>query len=246
MTYSVHTFAQQPEADPQIEQLSHEAWPAFLLHGNIHHWYLLFEMFPGYQLLLRDEAGTLIAVGHAVPLFWDGSLSDLPGTIEEILLRAEHAHRSRQAANTLSALAAMVSSQHRGQNLSSAVIQEMRALALQHACTALIAPVRPTWKSRYPLTPMEQYVQWKRSDGAPLDPWIRVHWRLGAQPLCVAPNTLTVEATVQEWEAWTGMAFPESGPYVIPGALQPVLIDCERDAGRYEDPNYWMKHPVAS
>ncbi|MGE5529033.1 MAG: GNAT family N-acetyltransferase, partial [Patescibacteria group bacterium] len=68
----------------------------------------------------------------------------------------------------------------------------MKTLAGRHACTALIAPVRPIWKTRYPLTPMESYVQWKRGDGAPFDPWIRVHWRLGAQPLCVAPNTLTV------------------------------------------------------
>lgn len=242
MTYTIHTLTQQPEADPQIERLSDEAWPAFLLHGNIHHWYLLFEMFPDYQLLLCDAAGTLIAVGHTVPLIWDGSVSDLPGTIEEILLRAEQAHRDQQAPNTVSALAAMVSSGHRGQNLSSAVIQEMKGLARQHGCTAMIAPVRPTWKSRYPLTPMERYVQWKRSDGAPLDPWIRVHWRLGAEPLCIAPNTLTVEGTVREWEGWTGMAFPESGSYVVPGALQPVNIDCERDTGRYEDPNYWMKH----
>lgn len=41
------------------------------------------------------------------------------------------------------------------------------------------------------------------------------------------------------------MAFPESGHYVVPGALQPVAIDCERDEGCYEDPNVWMRHPVS-
>jgi len=246
MTYSARTFAQQPEVRHHIERLSGEAWPTFLLHGDVDHWHLLFEMFPEFQLLLFDSADTLIAVGHTVPILWDGSLSGLPRTIEEIVLRAEQVRRDRQAPNTLSALAAMVSPQHRGQNLSSGVIQEMKALARQHACTSLIAPVRPTWKSRYPLTPMERYVEWKRSDGAPLDPWIRVHWRLGAQPLCVAPNTLTVEGTVKEWEAWTGMDFPESGLYVIPGGLQPLSIDREKDTGRYEDPNYWMKHSLGS
>ena len=228
----------------QIDHLSDESWPPFLLHGNIHHWHLLFELFPDYQLLLCDSADTLIAVGHTVPFIWDGSLSDLPCTIEEIVLRAEQAHRHQQAPNTLSALAAMVSSGHRGQNLSGGVIQEMKSLARQHTCTALIAPVRPTWKSRYPLAPMERYVEWKRSDGAPLDPWIRVHWRLGAVPLCIAPNTLTVEGTIKEWEGWTGMAFPESGLYVIPGGLQPLKIDSEQNTGKYEDPNYWMKHVV--
>jgi hypothetical protein len=40
------------------------------------------------------------------------------------------------------------------------------------------------------------------------------------------------------------MAFPESGLYVVPGALQPVAIDRERDEGRYEDPNVWMRRAL--
>jgi hypothetical protein len=244
MTYSIYTFAQKPELVDKIDQLSVESWPPFLRHGNIHHWYLLFEMFPDYQLLLCDSADRLIAVGHTVPLIWNGSLPDLPTTIEDILLRAEQVQRHQQAPNTLSAVAAMVSSGYRKQNLSSRVVQEMRLLAGQHSCTTLIAPVRPTWKSSYPLTPFERYVEWKRTDGAPFDPWIRVHWRLGAAPLCIAPNTLTVEGTIKDWEEWTQMTFPESGLYVIPGGLQPVKINCEQNLGRYEDPNYWMKHVI--
>jgi hypothetical protein len=58
------------------------------------------------------------------------------------------------------------------------------------------------------------------------------------------PEALTVLGTVAEWEAWTGIALPESGRYVVPGALQPVVIDRERDLGRYDDPNIWMRHPV--
>jgi hypothetical protein len=244
MNYSIHTFTQKPELRDPIDRLSEESWPPFLLHGNIHHWRLLFEMFPDYQVLLCDSTEKLMAVGHTVPLIWDGSLSDLPLTIEEIILRAERVNRSQQTPNTLSALAAMVGSIYQGQNLSGRLVEEMRSLAGRHSCTALIAPVRPTWKNRYPLTPMERYVEWKRTDGAPLDPWIRVHWRLGALPLCVAPNTLTVEGTIKEWEEWTQMAFPESGIYVIPGGLQPLMIDRDQNKGRYEDPNYWMKHSI--
>ena len=40
------------------------------------------------------------------------------------------------------------------------------------------------------------------------------------------------------------LAFPESGRYVAPGALQPVVIDRERNLGRCDDPNVWMSHPV--
>jgi hypothetical protein len=62
--------------------------------------------------------------------------------------------------------------------------------------------------------------------------------------LRVAPRSLDVRGTVAEWEQWTGMAFPESGDYVVPGALVPVTIDRDRDEGRYVEPNVWMRHPV--
>jgi hypothetical protein len=139
----------------------------------------------------------------------------------------------------------MVAPKLRGQNLSRAILLAMSALARRNGCSALIAPVRPTLKSRYPLTPMERYVAWRLPDGAPFDPWLRVHWRLGAETLQVAANTITVEGTIKDWEQWTGMAFPETGAYVVPGALQPVVMDCEHDRGRYEDPNVWMRHSTA-
>ena len=42
------------------------------------------------------------------------------------------------------------------------------------------------------------------------------------------------------------MAFPESGDYVVPGALQPVAVDRERDVGRYEEPNVWVRHRIGT
>jgi hypothetical protein len=41
------------------------------------------------------------------------------------------------------------------------------------------------------------------------------------------------------------MVFPESGDYVVEGALVPVTIDREGDIGRYADPNLWMRHRAA-
>lgn len=38
------------------------------------------------------------------------------------------------------------------------------------------------------------------------------------------------------------MRFPESGRYVIKGALQPIQIDRENDFGIYDDPNLWMEY----
>jgi hypothetical protein len=38
------------------------------------------------------------------------------------------------------------------------------------------------------------------------------------------------------------MAFPETGRYVVPGALDLVEIDRERDLGTYAETNLWMRH----
>ena len=54
------------------------------------------------------------------------------------------------------------------------------------------------------------------------------------------------EKLAADWEQWTEMAFPESGTYVVPGALVPVEIDRDRDAGLYVEPNVWMVHASAT
>jgi hypothetical protein len=93
---------------------------------------------------------------------------------------------------------------------------------------------------------MERYARWEREDGLPFDPWLRVHHRLGARFLEVAPESMVVTGTVSEWEDWTGMHFPETGPYIIEGALRPVEMDLERNLGVYTEPNVWMRHPIGA
>jgi hypothetical protein len=132
----------------------------------------------------------------------------------------------------------------RGQGLSRLIIDGMRRAAAAAGLKALIAPVRPTLKQLYPLVPMERYLEWRREDGLLLDPWLRLHERLGAELLRVAPTSMTIEGTVADWEEWAAMAFPESGQYVVEGALVPVEIDRERDRGLYVEPNVWMLHSV--
>jgi hypothetical protein len=43
---------------------------------------------------------------------------------------------------------------------------------------------------------------------------------------------------------WTGLEFPGSGSFVIPGALVQVEVDVSRDEGVYVEPNQWMLHQV--
>jgi hypothetical protein len=146
-------------------------------------------------------------------------------------------------ATTLSAVAAVLDPRSQGRGLSRLVIEGMRTAAARAGLDALVAPVRPTLKARYPLIPLERYITWRRPDGQLFDPWLRVHERLGAEILGVCPGSLIVEGTVAEWEEWTATPFPDSGSYVVEGGL--VAVEVDRDGvGRYVEPNVWMRHPV--
>jgi hypothetical protein len=67
---------------------------------------------------------------------------------------------------------------------------------------------------------------------------------LDAQIVKVADPSMVIESTIADWENWTQLRFPESGQYIVPGALNPIAIDRETDRGRYIEPNVWMRHAV--
>jgi len=48
---------------------------------------------------------------------------------------------------------------------------------------------------------------------------------------------MTIRGTRAEWDEWTKMKFPQSGQYIIPGALNPIEMDMQKDEGVYVEPN---------
>ena len=246
--YKIFTLRERGDLEDEFERLSEASWPRFLRQrdelGYGQYWPLLFTTWSEWQLLIVDEMGPTIAATHAVPLVWNGAAEDLPGSIADILRRASADHEAKRTPTALCALAAMVDARFRGKGMSPVAVRAMIDAARARGLGALIAPVRPADKSAYPLTPMERYVRWTNEDGLPLDPWIRVHARLGADILGVMPRSLVIVGAIADWERWTDMRFPDSGSYVVPGALQPVVIERQADEGRYEDPNVWMRHTI--
>lgn len=246
MSYSIITYDQRPDFKTEVARLSSMAWPKFMLHGNVNDWNSLFDEFAQYQILFLNQKEQLIAVGHTVPLKWNGSTDDLPPSIDGIVTRSLRELEDNAKPTALSALAIMIRNDCRGHGLSTDMIRAMIALADEYGMKHLLAPLRPTLKSRYPLVPFEEYIYWKRPDGQAFDPWIRVHERMGAEMLTVMPESFEVSGTVGEWEQWTGMPIPGSGEYVMPGALVPVVIDCEKNIGSYIEPNIWLCHKVSA
>ena len=182
-------------------------------------------------------SGALIGLDLASAM---ASLPDgIDPAIEQIFARA----RSGEPVNTLCALAAESPRDGRRRGLAQQLLSAMRTIAERQGLTWLVAPVRPSLKDRYPLTPIERYITWRRDDGQLFDPWMRIHERLGARVAGPLPRSLRITGTVEEWESWTGMAFPESDDYVFPEGLATVHVDRDADRGTYWEPNVWMIHP---
>jgi GNAT superfamily N-acetyltransferase len=167
-----YTALERPDLWEDARLLFAGVWPEYNLHANDSAKYFgsLFPMHAHLQILFIDqETEELVARGRSIPFRWDGSLEDLPCGIDAVGLRAvEDSHTP----SALSALAAEVATDRQGQGLSRLLIQAMAEAARQAGLAPLGAPVRPNWKDRYPLTPIDRYAYWKRDDALPFDPWL--------------------------------------------------------------------------
>jgi GNAT superfamily N-acetyltransferase len=248
-TFDVITFAERPIPRPVEGAIIAAGWKAFMLEDTVANRYFmrLYRDFPQHQFGLYDAAGELAAVCNSIPFRWDGSLESLSPRGWDWVMETGMAEREGGIQpNAMSAISITIAPAYKSQGVSRAAVRAMKQIARANGLTALFAPVRPSLKAAYPLTPMERYVEWKHTDGeAPFDPWLRTHWRAGAKIIRVCPESMVVPGTVAQWEEWTGMRFPESGPYIVPGALNPVEFDLERDLGRYVEPNVWMQHDLS-
>jgi GNAT superfamily N-acetyltransferase len=221
-------------------ELAHATFPPFMHESEVgnRYWSRLYSDFPDFQVALV-EGEELLAEAHAVPLPWDGTLADLPTGWEEGFARGM---TSDAPATALMAIAISVAPSRQGQRLSSRMIESFKANAREAGLTSVLAPVRPTLKERYPLIPIERYLQWRREDGSHFDPWIRIHEHVGGEILAPAPESMTITAPVSDWEAWTGMRFPDDGEYVFPGAL--ATLRMYEGVGVHVEPNVWVLHAV--
>jgi hypothetical protein len=204
------------------------------------YWPRLLDELPDFQFHVLD-GDEVIARARCLPVRWDGSIDDLPDGIDGAMIRGF----DEGGATVLCALLISVPRAHRKTGASRLALAGMVEIARRHGLDRLIAPVRPSWKERYPLTPIERYATWRRDDGFLVDPWLRIHERAGGEVLKPEPRSLRITATVAEWEEWTELPFPESGEYVFPHGLATVEIDREGDVGRYWEPNVWMLHRVS-
>ncbi len=251
MEYSRYKIISPNDLDDYRDQagdIGDASWPEFMMHDAVanENWHELFDRFPDYQFALLDtQTSRMAAMGNSLPFLWDPAVEDLPeGGWDWVFLKAIEDHKAGLQPNIQSAIQIAIHPDYQSQGLSSSMVNAMRNIARSHGFTNLVAPVRPNQKSKYPLTKIDDYIQWKNEEGLPFDAWLRVHARLGARILKPCHEAMTICGTRADWEKWTGLKFPQSGQYHIPGALNPMEMNIEKDEGIYIEPNVWMVHQL--
>jgi len=224
------------------------SWPEFMMHDAIanEHWHELFDRFSEYQFALLDtERNRMAAMGNSLPVRWDEDISALPeGGWDWVFVKAIEDHKNKVTPNIQSAIQIAIHPDYQSQGLSIRMVQAMREIGQSKGFKYLVAPVRPNQKSKYPLISIDDYIQWTNDEGLPFDAWLRVHARAGAKIIKPCHEAMIIRGTRAEWERWTGMKFPQSDMYIIPGALNPMQMNVEKDEGVYIEPNVWLVHQI--
>ena len=246
--FQIFTPLDTPDYDGNLRGLPQAAWPLFMLYDPVADrlWDHLVDDFPEYQFALRDlKTGQAVAQANSIPLHWDGDPADLPESGWDWAFEQGVADHTRGLTpHTQCALQIAIHPDYRSQGLSGWLVQHMRSIGVQKGFSRLIAPVRPSQKSQFPLIPMGQYIQWKTEDGLPFDSWLRVHVRAGAKIIKPCHQAMEIRGSRAEWGKWTGLIFPGRGQYILPGGLAPLEFDAEKDQGVYIEPNVWTLHTL--
>jgi hypothetical protein len=239
------TYAERPDLAARLEQEEAGAFPEFLLHDEIWNecWPHLLEEFADLQYVLYDrENEALVGGTNAVPLRWDGDPDSLP-TLHDVLRRSIDEHARGIAPNTICGVQTIATRESRGQGLSEEFVAASKRRFWNSSFEHAITPLRMLLKHRYPLIPIEEYVEWQREDGEPFEPWVRIWVRAGAEILRVVHDSIIIDAPIGDWERWTGLELPGSGEHVIEGAQTPVVVDRHRGNARYSEPHLWIRLP---
>ncbi|WP_228985309.1 transferase [Photorhabdus laumondii] len=245
----IQSAKQRPDLKNATDELIYHNWPLFIQNSPVtyEHWNKLFKSdfsrFQQFAILQQGEKQRLIGVANSVPFPWEGdSLEQLPDNGWDEVFRRGMFARGKKVTKMLSALSVTVSPEFRGKNLPALLISSLKQAAIEEGLKGLVVPVRPTLKQNYPLQDFVQYCRWKNDNNEPFDPWIRTHWRLGAKIIQPAMHSMSINATLDKWQEWTGMKFLQSGQYIIPGGLVPLVVDVQQQMAYYIEPNLWMFH----
>lgn len=244
--YRVLTLEQRPDLAKAMNLLHLRSWPTYFDGDPVlaELWPRLNTVFPAFQFGLMASTDRLAAVGNAVPLRWSGEIEELPAGWSAGLRQAFELQESGGEPDTMLILTALVDSPFAGRGLSGSVLRSAKSLAQSAGLERVVVVVRPTAKIHHPEVDFGAWCAARRPDGQLEDPWLRVHERIGGQVLHVCPRSQEIVGSLEDWRRWTGSTLDLDGTVMLPGTLQPAVVQATTNSVRYDEPGVWVRHTV--
>ncbi|KQX11837.1 acetyltransferase-like protein [Streptomyces sp. Root431] len=248
MDLNISTLAARPELEGPMWSML-DLWPEFMMYDPVG-WANIGRIvreLPEYVLVATDAEGKVVARGFSVPFRMDvdGRRELPPRGWDEVLLWAFSDLRAGREADTVSAIEITVDTSALGNGVSHRMLAAMRENVKRLGFSELVAPVRPNGKHLEAESSIHEYAfRTRESDGLPVDPWLRVHVRAGGVVEAVAPASMTIGGSVEQWRKWTGLPFDTDGPVEVDKALVPVHCEASRGYAVYVEPNVWVRHTL--
>ncbi len=246
MTLIIKSFADDPTLKTRVGELEDDSFPAFLNEEPT--WQRtqndILTVFDKYHFFVLDEkTNKAAAVSVSVPLAWDGEPGSLPG-YNELLELCLKQNQEGQKPTALVGILGAVSPDFRGQGVTELFNKCSAQILERHGIDSYLSPVRPSIKQLYPNYSMEEFLSWRTPEGGLVDPWLNHFVKMGATNLGVAHDAITLSAPIQQWAEWTGMQFPVTGDYVIPGGHRMLRVNTETGTAEYGEDHLWFDIPL--
>ena len=187
----------------QYERLEMQSWAPWLRFSRT---VLAAQVryFPEDQFFAYDGDGLLGALSTN-RIWWDGD----PGTLQswDAIAGAHKDYRDTHDAdgNTLVTLSISIAPRARGGGVATRLLEAVRSSACERGLDHVIGSYRPSGYGRFKLRSADgflAYVDQRRDDGLPLDPWLRTLTRTGMERRGLDERAMVVEATLAEFEVF--------------------------------------------
>lgn len=240
---------QQKDIQVIYKELEHPNWSPWLeaqpesLAGRA-------KVFPKGQLLLKGTAGDFLASLSMNRVQWNGNNDSLLSWDDIAGYPTTYEKTYVPSGNTLAMMSMNVHPKHQGKGYARILIEKARLLAIELGVDYLVGSYRPNEYGKFKLAHLgkiprfEEYCTMKRSDGLPIDSWLRNLTRNGMHPLKVDHEAMVVPVSLQEFTQYQKEYNPEKWIEVSSniwecGEVGTWTVNAKNGLAVYKESNLW-------
>lgn len=206
--------------------------------------------FPDGQLIIKSICGEPLASLSMNKINWNGDVKTLPSWDAVAGEPTTYENTYMPFGNTLAMMSMNVNPDNIGEGYARTLIDKSKELAIKLNIDYLIGSFRPNEFGKYKLEHKEEnidfitYCALTRSDGLPIDGWLRNLTRNGMQPLVVDTNAMVIPILIEVFEEYKQTYKPNKWHEITQniwecGEVGAWKVDNSSGIATYRESNLW-------